>query len=948
MATEQEIIIKIGAQDNASATMQQINDELEGVGKQLAALEAEGKQASKAFEELTAKQKQLTEQSQAYEKLPLEDKLNITKKRMVELAAAGKQNSAEFRSLAAEAGKMKRSIEGVEQTVQTMSMNGSKGMAIFTESVTAIAGGMAVAQGAAGLFGEQNEDLEKTMLKVQSAMSLAMGIQQLTNALTQRSILLTEAHAAAQKLLAWATAGTSASMKAFRVALISTGVGALIVALGFLVEALLTTKKETQANTDAMIGYNRAMEKMASNASKADEKLGLLQATMKANGATESAIAKATRDNLAARQASMILDEQAAQAQVGIAKSRLIMLRAEANGIKYTMEARKEAFGYEDREYRNLSEKHKAMRTQIQELTDEVNKAEAEIQSSATARQKALIEANTAFIQAAKAEQKERNDIAAEAAAALMKEQERELTEFDKTAAEKLQKLIKGSKQRSTVEAQFAEQRRRIVERQNQDTAAADKAAEDERLANAIAAEDTRINTLIAKAKTSGQSQNQIATQMEALEVERIQRQIELTKQFCKDTAELEAQLQETIKTNRSNAYARELEALEKQNNQRTTAIMSGAKSIEEATIMQTAAELQNLEAQLELAKKYSQDTTQIEQQIAQIKLQTTDAMIQDGKRRLEAATAVQRGLEAVGKTERQTAKQERQNALKDSEKLFNEDAKMYKTMADAGLITEADYGAALNELREERRQRDLAAETAYREKLKTLQDTYAVQEIQYAQQAINALAQMRSTELERSAQEMEHRKEDEILQLDMQLKAQLITQEFYETQKAAVIDKYDKEAEAYERRKFELDKAAAISNALVSTYLAGVQVLAQTKGGTIARFIAMAATIAAGLATVSTIASQKFRGRTAGKMSATASLPTPEATEPNQLISNPQTTNLGTNGNPQPMPTGNQGGSENSNQGMSNQPVRAYVVERDITETEQRVRQLSQFATLS
>jgi hypothetical protein len=262
---------------------------------------------------------------------------------MIELAAAGKQNTDEFRSLAAEAGKMKRSIEGVEQTVQTMSMNGTKGMAIFSEAVTAISAGMAVAQGAAGLFGEQNEDLERTMIKVQSAMSLAMGVQQLTNVLTQKSILLTEAYAAAQKLLAWTTAGATTSIKAMRVALVSTGVGALIVALGLLVEALISTKDETEDTTDAMIGYNKAMEKMATNASRAEEKLGLLQATMKANGATEIQITKAIRDNLAARQEAMILDEQAAKQQVDFVKTRLIALRAEANGIKYTMEAQSDA-----------------------------------------------------------------------------------------------------------------------------------------------------------------------------------------------------------------------------------------------------------------------------------------------------------------------------------------------------------------------------------------------------------------------------------------------------------------------------------------------------------------------------------------------------------------------------------------------------------------------------
>ena len=47
MATEQEIIIKIGAQDNASATMQQINEELQGVTQQLADLEKQGKGTGK-------------------------------------------------------------------------------------------------------------------------------------------------------------------------------------------------------------------------------------------------------------------------------------------------------------------------------------------------------------------------------------------------------------------------------------------------------------------------------------------------------------------------------------------------------------------------------------------------------------------------------------------------------------------------------------------------------------------------------------------------------------------------------------------------------------------------------------------------------------------------------------------------------------------------------------
>ena len=54
----------------------------------------------------------------------------------------------------------------------------------------------------------------------------------------------------------------------------------------------------------------------------------------------------------------------------------------------------------------------------------------------------------------------------------------------------------------------------------------------------------------------------------------------------------------------------------------------------------------------------------------------------------------------------------------------------------------------------------------------------------------------------------------------------------------------------------------------------------------------------------------------------------------PPPIFANPQTTNLGT-------------GDLSSGQGQQNQPMRAYVVERDIQQTTNRVRRLSEFATL-
>ena len=166
----------------------------------------------------------------------LEDKLNAAKKRMVELAAAGKQNTEEFQRLQVEAGGYKRTIEGVEQSVDSFAKGGSRALTLIVEASQAVAAGFAIAQGAAALFGDENEDLQKAMVQVQGAMALVNGIQQANILLTQKSVITTEAAAAAQRLYAFTLGQSTVALRLFRTALVATGIGAATVAVGLLVE----------------------------------------------------------------------------------------------------------------------------------------------------------------------------------------------------------------------------------------------------------------------------------------------------------------------------------------------------------------------------------------------------------------------------------------------------------------------------------------------------------------------------------------------------------------------------------------------------------------------------------------------------------------------------------------------------------------------------------------
>ena len=144
-----------------------------------------------------------------------------------------------------------------------------------TGSLTGVAGGFSVLTGAMGAFGKQNEEVEKALLRVQSAMAMASGLQaigesvdsfkQLGAVIKSTSIVqgiynfvttgsfksiasstvakvadttATVAQGTATTVTTTAITGATIATKLLRAALISTGIGALIVLLGVAADAM--------------------------------------------------------------------------------------------------------------------------------------------------------------------------------------------------------------------------------------------------------------------------------------------------------------------------------------------------------------------------------------------------------------------------------------------------------------------------------------------------------------------------------------------------------------------------------------------------------------------------------------------------------------------------------------------------------------------------------------
>ena len=190
----------------------------------------------------------------------LEEQLNETKKELLDLAAAGKQNTKEFQDLSARAGSLKRDIEGVEQAIDRYSKAGSAGLAAVGQAAQLMAGGFAIAQGAAALFGDENEDLQKTMMKVQASIALVTGVQQVAELLNRNSVITTKAMTLAQGLYSAAVGTSTGALKAFRIAMVSTGIGAFVVALGLAAEAMGLFSSKTEEEVENQKEVKRALD----------------------------------------------------------------------------------------------------------------------------------------------------------------------------------------------------------------------------------------------------------------------------------------------------------------------------------------------------------------------------------------------------------------------------------------------------------------------------------------------------------------------------------------------------------------------------------------------------------------------------------------------------------------------------------------------------------------
>ena len=123
----------------------------------------------------------------------------------------------------------------------TAALTGAGRIQAMGRAVTAVAGGFTALQGVIALAGNESEDLQKTMVKLQAALSISAGLSQLEdlgNAM-KNAARATGLTTIAMQAYTFVTNGATLATKALRAALVTTGAGAILVGLGLIAAKLL-------------------------------------------------------------------------------------------------------------------------------------------------------------------------------------------------------------------------------------------------------------------------------------------------------------------------------------------------------------------------------------------------------------------------------------------------------------------------------------------------------------------------------------------------------------------------------------------------------------------------------------------------------------------------------------------------------------------------------------
>jgi hypothetical protein len=278
-------------EDELTSVKNKLNDPSVG-GKQLESLRQQEQLLSEVLEGVKVNFTSTRAEAKAFQEAAA--KIGLT---------LGQQSEA-FQHFRAEVGKGVDDIADIKQSVK-LAASDTQGFDRLINAAQGLTGAFSVAQGAAALLGSEDEDLQKTFVKLQAAMTILNGLQAIQNELKNKDSIfrkasnylvglgtkLTQADTVAKEVNTAATNAATKATKGFGTALKGIGIGLLLTLIPILVSAMdgMDSVFKSSADNagrlrDASNDLNGEFKETAKNVADVQVKLEVMTERVKKGG----------------------------------------------------------------------------------------------------------------------------------------------------------------------------------------------------------------------------------------------------------------------------------------------------------------------------------------------------------------------------------------------------------------------------------------------------------------------------------------------------------------------------------------------------------------------------------------------------------------------------------------------------------------------------------------
>lgn len=232
--------------------------------------------------------------------------LMLMTEQMARMKQEGLEDSEAFRELSLRAGEMKDAFDDARAEVKKLASD-TKSLDQLISVAEGLAGAYTAVEGASALMGVENEELQRTFVKLQAAMAVLNGLRSIQNVLQKESAAYTLAENMQKKLgilLTYAqtkaeTGGivtrklATAAQWALNSAMLANPAGLLLVALAGLAAIGFTLYKVFTSNAEVQKTYSSAISKTQKSVENLNRELDRNVKVMEASGASQQDIIRA-------------------------------------------------------------------------------------------------------------------------------------------------------------------------------------------------------------------------------------------------------------------------------------------------------------------------------------------------------------------------------------------------------------------------------------------------------------------------------------------------------------------------------------------------------------------------------------------------------------------------------------------------------------------------------